>query len=177
MIEKADTKARTLALAIVVAGLLVGMLLIQWGWPWGQRYLERQGPRAALRIGQVVTATLFLGLVPCAVYLYRFGRRAVECRRIPPPGTRFIRSTRVCEGEPAVVRGRAVMVLAILLLILSLVASVFLPYCLEQVFEESQSTRHSRTPMLASFRSWNLGRSVDVQTGSNVPLKLPFSLS
>ena len=77
-----------MAVAILAIGLLLGMSLMLWVLPWGQRYLERQGPETTLRVVQVAIAVVFLGLIPFSAYFYWYGRRAVRSRRMPPPGTR-----------------------------------------------------------------------------------------
>ncbi|OHB64968.1 MAG: hypothetical protein A2Y77_09345 [Planctomycetes bacterium RBG_13_62_9] len=134
-------------MAILAVGLLLGSLLILWGLPWGTRYLQRQGPETTLRVVQVVIAVVFLGLVPFSAYLYRYGRRAVRSRRMPPPGTRVVRDTRVFEGDAAVARGRLAMAMAGILLVLSLVGGLYFPYRLGKLFRDRQSRPRSTTPV------------------------------
>ncbi len=146
MIIKADKKARTLALVVLFTGLLLGVSLMLWVMPWVQRSLERQGPQTALRGLQVMTAILFLSLVPLSAYLYWYGWRVMRSRRMPPPGTRVIRNTKVIEGDAAVTRGRLAMVLAVILLAFSLLGGLYLPYRLGKLFGDRQSMPHSRMP-------------------------------
>ncbi len=146
MIMKADKKARRLAMAILAVGLLMGILLMLWVLPWGQRYLERQGPGATLRVVQVVIAVVFLGLIPFSAYFYWYGWRAVRSRRIPPPGTRVVRDTKVIEGDAAVARGWLAMTLAVILFVFSLFAGLYFPYRLGKLFADRQSMPHSRMP-------------------------------
>jgi len=133
-VMRADRRLRTFVVAACIAGTLVGAMAILWVLPWGQRYLERQEPRTALRIVQMVTAVVFLGLVPFAIYLYWLGWRVVKSRRMPPPGTKVYRDTRIIEGDRAVARGRTIIALAVILLVLGLVGGLCFPYRLGKVF-------------------------------------------
>jgi len=146
MIVRADKKARRLAMVILAGGLLLGVSLMLWVMPWVQRSLERQGRETALRALQVMTAIVFLSLAPFSVYLYWYGWRVVRSRRMPPPGTRVIRDTKVIEGDAAVTRGRLAMALAVILLAVSLLGGLYLPYHLGKVFGDRQSMPHSRIP-------------------------------
>lgn len=131
---KANEKARTLAVAMCVVSVLVVAALTGWIVPWGLARLEREEPRTVLSVLEVVTAVVFLSVVPMALYLYRFGRRVVRHRQMPPPGTRLIVNTRLIEGDRAVRRGRLVMTLAAVLLALGLLGGLGLPCYLEKVF-------------------------------------------
>jgi hypothetical protein len=52
-----------------------------------------------------------------AGYLWRFGGRIVSVNRFPPPGMRVIRDTVVLTGSAAQWRGRALQVLAVVLIV------------------------------------------------------------
>ncbi len=147
---KADKKLRGLVIGIAAIGVLVALVLMQWVLPRGVRYLERQEPRTILRVLEAGTALIFLSVVPMALYLYCFGRRAVRYRQLPPPGTRVVVNTKVIEGDRAVTRGRIVMTLAVVLFVLGLGGGLYFPYRLEQVFgarvRESLSTQAEPAP-------------------------------
>lgn len=132
----ADKRIRMLLMGTCVAAVIVAIVLIQWVLPWGQEFLEGQEPATALRIIQVVIALIFLSVVPLGAYLVRFGRQVVEHRQMPPPGTRVIVDAKVIEGAKAVARGRALMAIAFLLIILGLLGGLWLPWRLGQVFGE-----------------------------------------
>jgi hypothetical protein len=118
--------------------------------PWGLARLEREEPRTVLSVLEAVTAVVFLSVVPMAIYLYRFGRRVVRHRQMPPPGMRLIVNMRLIEGGRAVRRGRLVMTLAAVLLALGLLGGLGLPFCFERVFgarlQGDSSTRSEPAP-------------------------------
>jgi hypothetical protein len=56
-----------------------------------------------------------LPLLLVSAHLWRFGARIVCAERFPPPGHRVVRDTIVQHGRSAVVRGRVLMALALVL--------------------------------------------------------------
>jgi len=133
---KADKRARMLFILAWLACVCVGAALIRWVLPWGQGQLERTEPGDALHVIQLVIGFIFLSVIPFGVYLFRFGRRAVEHRQMPPPGTKVIMDTKVLEGDKAVRRGRLMMVMALLFAAMALVGGLYLPYKIGKVFGE-----------------------------------------
>lgn len=133
---KADKRARMLFILAWIACVCVGVALIRWALPWGQGHLEQAEPAKALLAIQVVVGFIFLSVVPFGVYLFRLGLRAVQCRQMPPPGTKVIVDTKVLEGDKAMTRGRLMMLIALLLIALGLAGGLYLPYKLGKVFGE-----------------------------------------
>jgi hypothetical protein len=133
---KADKRARMLFIITWIVCVCVGAALIRWVLPWGQGQLERAESGDALRIIQILIAFIFLSVIPFGVYLFRLGLRAVRCRQMPPPGTRVIKNTKVLEGDRAVTRGRLIMALALLLVMLGLAGGLYLPYKIGKAFGE-----------------------------------------
>ena len=110
--------------------------MVKWVVPWGQDRLEKAKPAEALRIIQIVIAIIFLSTLPFSACLYWLGRRAVVYRQMPPPGTKVIKNTRVLEGDKAVKRGRLIMGISVLLVIVGLIGGLSLPYKFGKVFGE-----------------------------------------
>ncbi len=133
---KANKKVRRLVVAVCVISVLVMIALMLWVLPWGMSHLERQQPRVVLWVLEAVVAVIFLSVVPLAVYLYWLGRQVVRHRQLPPPGMKVIVDTRVIEGDRAVMRGRIVMALAVILLAVGLLGGLWLPYRLERAFAD-----------------------------------------
>jgi hypothetical protein len=73
---------------------------------------------------------LVMPLLAASGYLFVYGGRVATTRRLPPPGTEVVRDTRVREGVQALVRGRIIQILALVLLL----AAVFIPIFLWYVF-------------------------------------------
>ena len=133
---KADKKTRALAVLICIVWACVGVALIEWVLPWGQEQLERAEPGQASRVMQLLVGFIFLSIIPFAAYLFRFGLRAVAHRQMPPPGTRVIRDTKLLEGDKAVTRGRLIMLMALLLVVLGLLGGLYLPYKIGKAFSD-----------------------------------------
>lgn len=119
--RKADPAARRNAVLTVVLGAVVGALLIVGfnryasllrGWIESE---PSEAPRR-LRLVFLLGATLLSGpLVVFAVHLWSIGARVLRVQEFPPPGYRVIRDTPVIGGRSAVLRGRAFLILAIVL--------------------------------------------------------------
>jgi threonine/homoserine/homoserine lactone efflux protein len=133
-VVRAGPRARLLVIVAWVACVVVGTALILWVIPAGQAHLEEQEPATALRYIQVLLAVIFLSLVPVAAYLLWFGWRVVRSGQMPPPGTKVIGDTIAVEGDAAETRGRIIVMLAGVLLLLALVGGLYLPYRFGQLF-------------------------------------------
>jgi hypothetical protein len=132
----AGRRTRLIVLVAWVACVIVGVALILWVVPAGQAHLEEQEPATALRYIQVLLAVIFLSLVPVAAYLLWFGWRVIRSGQMPPPGTKVIVDTRVIEGDAAETRGRIIVMLAGVLLLVGLVGGLYLPCHFEQLLGE-----------------------------------------
>lgn len=133
---RADRRTRRIVLVAWLACVIVGAVLILWVIPAGQAHLEEQEPATALRCIQFLLAVIFLSLVPVAAYLLWFGRRVIRSRQMPPPGTKVIVDTIAIEGDAAETRGRIIVMLAGVLLLLALVGGLYFPYRFGQLFGE-----------------------------------------
>ncbi|MGD8499974.1 MAG: hypothetical protein PVJ86_04970 [Phycisphaerales bacterium] len=153
VVIKADKTVRRLVLLACLVCVLVGVALAGWVLPWSQGRLEQVEPEAALRIVQTVVALIFLSIIPFCVYLCRFGRRAIKYQQMPPPGTKVIADTKVIEGDKAVVRGRAVMVIAFVLAVLGLVGGLYVPYMLGRAFGQETRQTVSETKLSNSVQA------------------------
>ena len=122
-------------LAYIVAVLVLAALLI-WVLPWSEGRLEQAEPEVMLRIIRIVIAFIFLSIVPFGLYLCRFGWRVIKCRQMPPPDTKVIVDTKVLECDKAVTRGRLILAVSLLLIVLGLYGGIYFPYKLGKVFGE-----------------------------------------
>lgn len=96
------------------------------------RWLERnadswiENPEILL-VGALILVSPILAL---AAYLFQYGRRIGQARRVPPPGYAVVVDTKVLEGAPAVRRARLIVTIAAILFC----AASALPLLLWQVF-------------------------------------------
>lgn len=130
---KADKTVSKLIVGAYIVGTALVILLLYILSPDRQR-LEDVEPAFSLWVIQIIIGFIFLSVVPFGVYLFRFGRRAILHRQMPPPGTRVIVDTKVLEGDKAVTRGRLMMGMALVLIALGLVGGLYLPYKLGKAF-------------------------------------------
>jgi hypothetical protein len=117
-IQKADPRARRLAVWIVAGGGVVGFLLLLAGGGLRPVLEHWIGENPAPRLRVVLTGMILLTVGPVlgmAAYLWRLGARTIRERRFPAPGLRVTRDTLVLVGQVAARRGRVLQRLAMLL--------------------------------------------------------------
>jgi hypothetical protein len=131
---RADETYRKKLLVVIVIAALVGAVIIRWGIPWFEDYVQSLDPEDALHVMKVALSIIFLGVLPFAYYLFIFGRKVISAERLPPPGTKVIRDTPLLEGEKARKRGQLIVVLSLFLALISLFGAFYTPYLISKVF-------------------------------------------
>lgn len=133
---KADKRIRMLVVIAYLVSVLVLAVLLIWVLPWSEGRLEQAEPEVMLRIIRIVIAFIFLSIVPFGLYMCRLGWRVIRHKQMPPPGTKVIVDTRVLEGDKAVTRGKLIIAISLLLIVLGLYGGLYFPYKLGKVFGE-----------------------------------------
>ena len=125
-VQKADPGARRQAVWLLVAGTVVGALLIVAFARYQTPLVKwiRVDPREA---AHRLTLTLVAGVVVLsapavlfAAYLWRLGGRVLRTQQFPPPGYRAIRDIPIVTGRAAMLRGQLFRILAACLGVASL---------------------------------------------------------
>jgi hypothetical protein len=120
--RKADPKARRQALLFVLAGGIVGGVLIigvdNLLDPLQEALLSEPNElKRRLRIGfMLMAAVSTLPLGGFAMYLWRLGAKVSLAGEYPPPDCRLIRDTPLVRGKAAILRARALKTAALALL-------------------------------------------------------------
>lgn len=124
-IQKADPGARrkaawaTLAAAVIVLVLVALFVHFEahlYRWMEGNVHWLVSNPWVGFAVGLIMVVPVLLA---CG-YLFVYGQRVVSAGRLPPPGYAVVRDVRVHVGSAAVVRGRALQALVLLLLAVAL---------------------------------------------------------
>lgn len=95
------------------------------GTPCSGGDLKRLKPEQALAVIEAAAVTAFLSVMPLGIYLWSLGLRIARSRQFPPPGMKVIRDTPLTIGGPAMLRGKLLVFLALLLIILGLSGAVY----------------------------------------------------
>jgi hypothetical protein len=125
-IRKADPRARRQAVWLLIAGTLVGVLLILgFGRYSGslRTWIKSDPTAVAHRLTLALVGLSIVLSAPAiafAVYLWALGGRVLRAEQFPPPGYRVIRDTPVVGGQGARVRGHAFRILAACLVVTTL---------------------------------------------------------
>ena len=130
---RADREYRRKIVVIYVFFVALGVTVLAWVLPRLREYIESREPNEATAIMKVISALVFLSVLPVAFYLMAFRRKVMKSERFPPPGVRVIRNTALIEGKDARQRGRAIVVLAWALVLLGLFGTLYIPYLLDRI--------------------------------------------
>jgi hypothetical protein len=142
---KADKRVRTLIILAYIVAVLVMVVLLVWILPLGSGNLEQVEPEVMLRIIRIVIAFIFLSIIPFGLYMCRLVWQVVKHKQIPPPGTKVIIDTKILEGDKAVTRGKIIIAVSLVLIIVGFYGGLYFPYKLGKVFGEKIN---QRTPQI-----------------------------
>jgi len=139
-IRPAD-KAYRLKIAIIFALVMLAVAAIaQWGVPMLIARLQLAldaGDGVAFQrcifVMETVMALLFLGFLPFCVYNIRMGLLVRREQRYPSSRMRVLRDTPVLTGESAARRGKLLVVMGVILMLVSVMAAVFAVLIIESI--------------------------------------------
>src|SRR3990172_8417364 len=127
--------------------ILFGAVVIVWGLPWLEEYLRQANPKTAAGILRGWFIFAFLSIIPIALYMLSLGRKVIKHERIPLPGAKVIIDTRPIVGKKAMVRGRGLVVVSLLLIALGLSGALFTPYMLNKITSEEAKIKGAAHPL------------------------------
>lgn len=95
-----------------------------------------------LHLIQAFLIFIILSIIAYAGYRIWFGLKVIKHRQIPPPTKIRLFSTKLFQGEKAVRRGRNMVILALITIIISLIGAIYFDYKLHEMFpsQDSQET-------------------------------------
>lgn len=123
---------------ILLVAILIGTVMISSYtryeteiFHWFEENIEwlADNPGIVFLSGLVLVAPL---MIFCG-YLFIYGRRAAERRRMPPPGYAVTRDTRIKTGTQAVFHGRVVQLLSLFLVLVSAAIPILFLYLLDRL--------------------------------------------
>lgn len=132
-ILRADRRLRRRLAFAALALVALAVLVLELGAPWLVAKFQHD-PREAVRALKLLMLAAFAPRIPIGVYLFSFGRRAVQAGRFPPPGVRVIVDTRIAQGRAARLRGGVLMLLGLALTGIALFAALVAPALVERSF-------------------------------------------
>ena len=129
-IQKTDSAARKRAIATVITVVLIGtfvVALFERSQITIATWLLDNADTLENNRGIVVVgvAILCAPLLVSGIHIFFLGSRVVRAQRFPPPGHAVIRDTKIIEGRAAVMRGRFLQSMSIVL-VASVAAGILL---------------------------------------------------
>jgi hypothetical protein len=76
----------------------------------------------------MISHLFLLCFIPVAVYVIIIGRRTCRYKAIPYPGMRVIRDTVVVTGKKAIIRGKGLIILGIVTIVLVIASMICTHY-------------------------------------------------
>jgi hypothetical protein len=119
-VQRADAAARRRALVAALAVAVAGVLAYFAFDAWVTDLQSRTPSDAAQALSGVLvwaTAAVCVVVLAFAVYAWRLGRKAATTGRFPPHGMTVVRDTSILEGPRAIVRGRMLQAVAVVLIV------------------------------------------------------------
>jgi hypothetical protein len=136
-IQRADPWLRCCAVGAVLAGAIVGTLVIATVLPQLRSAIQDASRMVSFPIACwsfLVALVLIAGSVAAfGVYAVGIGRTVVRARRYPPPGMKVVRDTRVLTGRAAEIVGRVQTGLGAALIALALVLAALSVYAMARL--------------------------------------------
>jgi hypothetical protein len=135
-IIRADKRYRKRILTIYLISVLMGIVLIGWGFPLAKNYTELLQLKTALRMFEIIFSLLCLSIAAAGLYGCAIGRRILESGQLPPPGMKVIADTRLIWGKEAKIWGRLMVVISMLVVFLALFGAFHLPLKIREAFPD-----------------------------------------
>ena len=98
-----------LSAAVLAAGVVLGVVVVQWGLPALARHLDRQRPDDAIRFLKTLYIAMMLPPLAFFLHCFRVARQIQQCGEYPLPGSSAIRDTPIVRGRAASRRAHALM--------------------------------------------------------------------
>ena len=117
-ILKADKQYRTRLLTAYLIGIVVLSLCLFFGVPRYLVYLGNLKIGNMLDLGEISIMVFLACFIGPACYCIVVGRKIMVSKRIPCPGQKGIRDTKIIEGKKAVARGKMLFFLGIFTIIM-----------------------------------------------------------
>lgn len=126
-IQRADDRRRKVAIIVLVAVLISGVVLwvVFEEWMMAMRSLPVEAARTSLsKVFSLSMAIMVLCVCGAGWHCWRVGERVRRSLRFPPPDATVVRDTMVLSGQAAVSRGRLLQVLGVILILCAICLAV-----------------------------------------------------
>lgn len=162
-IVKADKRyRRNLFLGYSMAILMIATLVF-FALPPFLKYLRECAVLEFLRVTEICVIVFLLSFMGPAIFLMRVGGKIIRHRQVPYPGMKTIRDTKIISGNKAIIRGKILVFLALLSIVVAIAGVIASHY----FFEKFRHFRIDPSPTrLAGKNSLYPLRTMVTKTGS-----------
>jgi hypothetical protein len=125
---KADKKYRGKLFLGYLIAVFVGVIIWNFIVPPFLIYMENLPNKELVETNEMICHLFLLCFIPVAIYVIIIGRRICRFKAIPYPGMRVIRDTVVVTGKKAMARGKSLIILGIVTIILVVTSMISTHY-------------------------------------------------
>ncbi|MBD3345831.1 MAG: hypothetical protein GF401_12280 [Chitinivibrionales bacterium] len=127
-IVRADKTYRNRLFSGYALGAVFLVLIIKYVIPWFLLQLQELSIPRAMVVIETVAIIFLLSFIGPAYYLIITGRKILKFKRVPYPGMKVIRDTKVKRGKPAFLQARVLIGVGTLSILMSLAGSFMTHY-------------------------------------------------
>jgi 4-amino-4-deoxy-L-arabinose transferase-like glycosyltransferase len=124
MIVKADRNYRRKLFSGYLIVIILGILIWNFIRPPFLNILDNLPNKERVEIKEIIAHLFLLSFIPMAIYLITIGRRICRYNAMPYPGMKVIRDTVVVTGKKAIFRGKSLIILGIVVIILLITSMI-----------------------------------------------------
>lgn len=117
------------------------------------QYLEALEPWQWIKYFRVLFVVFLAPLLFFGVYFIRFGLTVVKVGEFPPPGSKVIRDTPVQEGTWAIIRGKVLIFIGVIMFLAFAYGAVVIPNMFEKIMNEYTPGKESTSERIQIYAS------------------------
>lgn len=117
-IVKVDRIYRRNLFGVYILTILVGVALVKWVAPVVLCYVSNLPNKERVETLEILKHLALLLFIPPALYLIHVGKMVCTYKAMPYPGMRVIHDTKVVTGKQAIWRGRSMIALGVVLIVM-----------------------------------------------------------
>ncbi len=134
-IVKTDKRYRRKLFTAYLIAIFFGVVFWKWGFPLISGYIDSLPNKERIETLEIIEHTALLLFIPAALYLIVIGRRVCRHQAMPYPGMSVIHDTVIVRGKKALLRGRSMVVLGVVL-ILMVISSIIATHIIMLHFKQ-----------------------------------------
>ena len=123
-IVKVDKRYRRNLFSAYLLIIVSAIIFWNFGWPALFLYVDNLPNKQRVETVETLEHLVMLLFIPAALYLVMVGRKVCRFQAMPYPGMRVIHDTVIVRGKKAVFRGRSLIVLGVVMIVMAVASMI-----------------------------------------------------